>query len=191
MFRLRLQSGSECSFSEIQQTVTTSFESPFSKKDSWIGCPLSIITILLFWNMEWRFSKIVVDETPEVSFESGLNTFYFYIRFFQSVAGSYNDLQVLCSVDRLEKSVQTDREAQKTFNRIKTKLQNILKQLIKSYEKRLKEKKAQIAKKNKIIKGLKVDIKDLKQKLALSTSKAKAIGQWILNETKMMNSNLS
>lgn len=118
-----------------------------------------------------------MDETPEVSFESGLNTFYFYIRFFQSVAGSYNDLQVLCSVDRLEKSVQTDREAQKTFNRIKTKLQNILKQLIKSYEKRLKEKKAQIAKKNKIIKGLKVDIKDLKQKLALSTSKAKAIGQ--------------
>ena len=75
----------------------------------------------------------------------------------------------------MEKSVQSDKEAQKTFNKIKTTVQNVLRQLTKSYEKRLNEKSAQIAKKNKIIKGLKADIKDLKQKLAFSKSKAKVI----------------
>ena len=75
----------------------------------------------------------------------------------------------------MEKSVQSDKEAQKTFNKIKTRVQNVLRQLTKSYEKRLNEKSAQIAKKNKIIKGLKADIKDLEQKLAFSKSKAKVI----------------
>ena len=75
----------------------------------------------------------------------------------------------------MEKSVKSDKETRKTFNKIKTRLQNVLKQLVESYLKRLKEKAAQIAKKNKIIKGLKADIKDLKQKLAFSKSKAKAI----------------
>ena len=76
----------------------------------------------------------------------------------------------------MKKSVKSDKEAPKKFNEIETRLQNVLKQLIKFYEKRWKVKEAQIAKKNKIIKGLKVDIKDLKQKLAFSKSKAKAIG---------------
>ena len=75
----------------------------------------------------------------------------------------------------MEKSVKSDKETRKTFNKIKTRLQNVLKQLVESYGKRLKEKAAQIAKKNKIIKGLNADIKDLKQKLAFSKSKAKAI----------------
>ena len=76
----------------------------------------------------------------------------------------------------MKKSVKSDKEAPQKFNKIETRLQNVLKQLIKFYEKRWKEKEAQIAKKNKIIKGLKVDIKELKQKLAFSKSKAKAIG---------------
>ena len=93
----------------------------------------------------------------------------------QSVAESYNDLQVLCSVDRMEKSVKSDKDAQKAFDQIKKRLQNVLKELIRAYEKRLKQKSAQIAKKNKKIRGLQADIKVLKKKLAFSKSKAKEI----------------
>ena len=75
----------------------------------------------------------------------------------------------------MEKSIKSDKETRKTFNKIKTRLQNVLKQLVESYGKRLKEKEAQIAKNNKIIKELKADIKDLKQKLDFSKSKVKAI----------------
>ena len=75
----------------------------------------------------------------------------------------------------MEKSVKSDKDAQKAFNQIKKRLQNVLKELIRAYEKRLKQKSAQIAKKNKKIRGLQADIKKLKQKLAFAKSKAQAI----------------
>ena len=40
----------------------------------------------------------------------------------------------------MEKSVKNDAQAQKHFNQIKNKLQNVLKELIKAYERRLKQK---------------------------------------------------
>ena len=93
----------------------------------------------------------------------------------QSVAESYSDLQVLCSVDRMEKSVKNDAQAQKHFNQIKKKLQNVLKELIKAYERRLKQKSAVIARKNRKIRGLQADIKNLKKKLTFAKNKAKQI----------------
>ena len=75
----------------------------------------------------------------------------------------------------MEKSVKNDAQAQKYFNQIKKRLQNVLKELIRAYEKRLKHKSAHIAKKNKKIRGLQADIKDLKKKLAFAKSKAKEI----------------
>ena len=94
---------------------------------------------------------------------------------FQNVAESYSDLKVLCSVDRMEKSVKNDAQAQKYFNQIKKRLQNVLKELIKAYERRLKQKSAEIARKNKKIRGLQGDIKELKKKLAFAKNKAKQI----------------
>ena len=93
----------------------------------------------------------------------------------QSVAESYSNLQVLCSVDRMEKSVKNDAQAQKHFNQIKKKLQNVLKELIKAYERRLKQKSAVIARKNRKIRGLQADIKNLKKKLTFAKNKAKQI----------------
>ena len=66
----------------------------------------------------------------------------------------------------MEKSVKSDKDAQKAFNQIKKRLQNVLKELIRAYEKRLKQKSAQIAKKNKKIRGLQADIKQALRKFS-------------------------
>ena len=75
----------------------------------------------------------------------------------------------------MEKSVKNDALAQKHFNQIKKKLQNVLKELIKAYERRLKQKSAVIARKNRKIRGLQADIKNLKKKLTFAKNKAKQI----------------
>ena len=73
------------------------------------------------------------------------------------------------------KSLGSDAQAQQAFNKLKQKVQKALKDLIKAYEKRLREKSAQIKRKNKKIKDLQAIIKNLKKKLAFAKAKAKLI----------------
>ena len=75
----------------------------------------------------------------------------------------------------MEKSVKNDAQAQKHFNQIKNRLQKVLKELIRAYERRLKQKSAVIARKNRKIRGLQADIKNLKKKLTIAKNKAKQI----------------
>ena len=54
------------------------------------------------------------------------------------------------------KSLGNDAQAQQAFNKLKQKVQKALKDLINAYEKRLREKSAQIKRKNKKILQLKI-----------------------------------
>merc|ERR1712110_714675 len=94
----------------------------------------------------------------------------------ESAAAEGDDLEDLCNVPRDPKAATPgDKKAQKDFDKIKKRLNTVLGQLIRAYEKRLALKARQIKQKNKQIRKLNAQIKKLKNKLKFSKSKAREI----------------
>merc|ERR1719180_99358 len=94
----------------------------------------------------------------------------------ENAAAAGDDLEDLCNLPRVPKSAAPgDKKAQKNFDKIKKRLNTVLDQLIKAYERRLALKARQIRNKNKQIRRLNAQIKKLKNKLKYSKNKAREI----------------
>ena len=93
-----------------------------------------------------------------------------------AAAAEGDDLEDLCNVPRVPKSATPgDKKAQKDFDKIKKRLNTVLGQLIKAYDRRLALKSRQIRNKNRQIKKLNAQIRKLKSKLRYSKNKARDI----------------
>ena len=112
----------------------------------------------------------------EVILDLYLEHFDLFVVFLQNAAAQGDDLEDLCNVPRVPKSATPgDKKAQKDFDKIKKRLNTVLGQLIKAYERRLALKSRQIRAKNRQIKRLNAQIKKLKSKLRYSKNKARDI----------------